>query len=177
MMTQRIKQLGMIILLLAAFVLVMPGAVNAQGDGEDTPLTREVTDDEVNAVSSKLYCPVCENIPLDVCGTAACDRWREQVRTLLEDGATEDDVIDYFVEQFGDRVVGTPKNPTLNFLSWAVPALAVVLGLGTVAVVIVRWRSANGSIPSRDRDADDDTAPVEDDDYRARLERELRELQ
>ena len=31
-----------------------------------------VTDDEVNEVARDLYCPVCENTPLDVCPTQAC---------------------------------------------------------------------------------------------------------
>lgn len=30
-----------------------------------------VTADQVNAIAKKLFCPVCENIPLDTCGTAA----------------------------------------------------------------------------------------------------------
>ncbi len=30
------------------------------------------TDDEVNRIAKQLYCPVCENTPLDVCPTQAC---------------------------------------------------------------------------------------------------------
>ena len=44
--------------------------VSAQGS---TP-----TDDEVNAIARQLYCPVCENTPLDVCPTDACKEWREE---------------------------------------------------------------------------------------------------
>ena len=43
------------------------GAAFAQ---EATPIP--VTDDQVNAIAHDLYCPVCENTPLDVCGTQAC---------------------------------------------------------------------------------------------------------
>ena len=142
----------------------------AQGGGgeEGRPPVREVTDDEVNAVSRELYCPVCENEPLDVCGTAACERWRAQVRTMLEQGASREEVINYFVEQFGQRVVATPRDPVLNLLSWAVPAAAVVLGLVIVGVVLVRWRfGSRAGHPAEE-------IAQEDDDYRARLERELR---
>jgi cytochrome c-type biogenesis protein CcmH len=155
-------------------VAVWPGAVRAQGgDGAEPTPVRDVTADEVNAISHKLYCPVCENIPLDVCGTAACARWREQVRSLLEGGASEEDVINYFVEQFGERVVGTPKDPTLNFLSWAVPALAAVLGAGIVLAALIRWRRSN----NRESGGafDEEEVVHQDNDYRARLEHDLQE--
>ena len=149
----------MVILLL----LTGPALVFGQGGGQGTPV-RGVTDDEVN----------CENVPLDVCGSAACARWRAQVRTLLEGGATRDEVIAYFVAQFGDRAVGTPQDPMLSLLSWAVPTAAVILGVGIVGVVFVRWRAAGGADAETPPGGEDDDAPDDDDDYRARLERELR---
>ncbi len=166
----------MILAVVAVLLLGAPLLVDAQGGGQGTTPVREVTADEVNRVSRKLYCPVCENIPLDVCGTAACARWRAQVRTLLEQGKTEDEVINYFVEQFGQRVVGTPQDPTLNFLSWAVPLASVVIGVVVAGYALVRWRRL--SVPERPSAADDaaDLAGV-DDDYRKRLERELRNLE
>ena len=64
---------------LAAFIA---GAALGQ---ETTPQAIEsITDDQVNAVAKQLYCPVCENIPLDVCPTQACAEWRE----LMRDGET-----------------------------------------------------------------------------------------
>ncbi len=162
-----VMALGLVVMLLGASVVL------AQGGGETTPPSvREVTADEVNAISSKLYCPVCENIPLDVCGTQACARWRAQVRTLLEGGASEDEVITYFVDQFGERVIGTPQNPTLNFLSWSVPIAGVVLGVVAVGVIFIRWRGQRGSAVRPAGESEEEATL--DDDYRARLERELR---
>ncbi len=157
-------------LVLVAVLFVLPLSAYAQGGGDGQPI-REVTDDEVNDISSRLYCPVCENVPLDVCGTAACARWRAQVRTLLEQGESEDEVINYFVTQFGQRVVGTPQDPWLNFLAWAVPAGAVIVGAGAVAYLFLRWRRRT-SPPAQPEVAVEPLTP--DDEYRARLERELR---
>jgi cytochrome c-type biogenesis protein CcmH len=55
-------------LLLVAAVLVPDVKVFAQ---QPTP-----SDDQVNAIARQLYCPVCENTPLDVCPTTACHQWR-----------------------------------------------------------------------------------------------------
>jgi cytochrome c-type biogenesis protein CcmH/NrfF len=51
---------------LLAILLVLASPGFAQGS--------DPTDDEVNAIASQLYCPVCENIPLDACGTAISPR-------------------------------------------------------------------------------------------------------
>ncbi len=157
-------------LVLVMVLFVLPLSAYAQGGGGQ-PI-REVTDDEVNDISSRLYCPVCENVPLDVCGTAACARWRAQVRTLLEQGESEDEVINYFVTQFGQRVVGTPQDPWLSFLAWAVPAGAVIVGAGALAYLFLRWRGRTS--PPAQPQAADAQSQTPDDEYRARLERELR---
>src|SRR5512145_440992 len=70
----------------------------------------EPTDDEVNAIAKQLYCPVCENTPLDVCPTEACRQWREQIREMLIEGKTEAEIIDYFAVTYGERAAGDPRN-------------------------------------------------------------------
>src|SRR5512147_940469 len=66
------------------------------------------SDDEVNAIARKLYCPVCESTPLDVCPTQACKEWRELIRTMLAEGKTEDEILQHFVDQYGARVLAEP---------------------------------------------------------------------
>lgn len=98
--------------------LLLPSAAVAQ----------EVTDDQVNQIAKGLYCPVCENTPLDTCPTQACIDWRDEIRTQLENGATEADVQQYFVSRFGDRVLARPQFSGFSLLVWVLPALAVVGG-------------------------------------------------
>ncbi len=73
------------ILILLLYLLV--GTASAQG---------EVTADDVNAIAKQLFCPVCENEPLDQCGTKACQDWRAEIRLQLEQGATEQEIKDNF---------------------------------------------------------------------------------
>ena len=63
-------------------VLLVAGIAEAQDDGP--------TDDEVNAIAKQLFCPVCENVPLDVCPTQACKDWREDIRQKLAAGWSEE---------------------------------------------------------------------------------------
>lgn len=123
-------------LLLVTLLIVYPTAAQ-QTD------PRNVTDDQVNAIAHGLYCPVCENITLDVCGTAACADWRAEIRTMLEAGWTEQQIVDDFVRRFGDRVVGTPQDPILRTLSLVTPWILIGLG-GLITVLLFnRWRKAH----------------------------------
>jgi cytochrome c-type biogenesis protein CcmH len=108
---------------IAAVVLlgVFFGNVNAQ---QPTP-----SDDEVNAIARQLFCPVCENVPLDVCPTQACAQWRDVIREKLALGWTEDQIKEYFVNQYGDRVLSTPPLRGFNWLVYVLPPLFILIGI------------------------------------------------
>ncbi|MBN8593212.1 MAG: cytochrome c-type biogenesis protein CcmH [Anaerolineae bacterium] len=133
--------------------------------------TSAVSDDAVNAVAASLYCPVCENIPLDVCPTEACIQWREEIRIQLAEGQSEQQIITNFVDRYGDRVVGVPEDPLLRGLSlitpWLIGAVVLVAGVS----ILIRWRrgqrgtlaTTTGTVSTLDDEAS----------YRARLESDL----
>lgn len=130
---------------------------------------QDITDDQVNEVARKLYCPVCENIPLDVCPTQACAEWRAEIRTQLANGATEQDVINDFVARYGEQVVGTPLDPMLRALSLLTPWLIGLVAIVAAGYILVRWR---GGQPQRVV-ASVDASAKDDDYYRARIEQDL----
>ena len=133
-----IRSSGHIVKTLMFLVLALSVATSAYAQ-ETTVST--VTDDQVNAIAEKLYCPVCENITLDTCGTAACADWRYEIRLQLEQGKTEAEIIEDFVRRFGDRVVGTPLDPTLRAISLYTPWLLVAVGLIGAGIVLAQRRS------------------------------------
>lgn len=87
-----------------------------------------ISDNEVNDLAKGLYCPVCENVPLDVCPTQACIDWRELIRTKLAQGESRQEIYDYFARQYGDGVLAEPPRSGLNLLVWLFPIIAVVAG-------------------------------------------------
>ena len=120
------------IILALFFSLLLTGVVLAQ---QPTP-----SDDEVNAIAKQLYCPVCENIPLDVCPTTACAQWRELIRQKLADGWSEQAIKDYFVQQYGDRVLGTPPAKGINWLVYLVPPIAILAGVYVLYHAYRTWK-------------------------------------
>lgn len=141
-------------------------AASAQGNGPIQP-----TDDQVNAIAKKLYCPVCPNTPLDVCETKACQDWRAQIRDELAAGWTEPQIIDYFVAQYGERVLAEPQRKGFTSLVWLLPVLAVGLGIAVTWQVLRRWRRTRA--PAVFGSA---AAPPLSPALRNRIEKELRDL-
>ena len=147
------------------FALVLAGLwvvpVLAQGT---TP-----TDDDVNRVAKQLYCPVCESTPLDVCPTEACRQWRDLIRTMLAEGRSEEEIKQYFVTQYGARVLAEPPNRLISYL---VPAAIILLGALLLARGFQMWMKP-AKTESAAADAKREAAkPV--DPYIARLEEELK---
>ncbi len=129
------------------------------------------SDDQVNQIARELYCPVCENIPLDVCPTQACAQWREQIRTMLAQGKTKQEIKDYFVQQYGDRVVGVPPAKGANLLVYIVPPVAILAGIFILYRVFRAWRSMPPPLTVEEQALD---SSEDDDEYIRRLENELR---
>jgi cytochrome c-type biogenesis protein CcmH len=124
------------IILLVFFIMITN--VFAQ---EPTPVVGSgITDDQVNAIARQLYCPVCENIPLDVCPTQACAQWRELIRQKLAAGWSEKQIKDYFVEQYGERVLGAPPVKGINWLVYVIPPLAILAGGFILYKALRTWK-------------------------------------
>lgn len=85
-------------------------------------------DDEVLRISKNLYCPVCTGVPLDVCETQACVQWRALIREKLVAGESEAQIRQYFVAQYGDRVLGAPPPEGFNLSAYLLPVVVLLIG-------------------------------------------------
>jgi cytochrome c-type biogenesis protein CcmH len=163
------KSLRIPLFVIAVFILgLIIGGMTAQ-----TAFAQDATpsDDDVNAIAKQLYCPVCENTPLDVCPTEACRQWRELIRSQLADGWTEAQIKQYFVDNYGARVLAEPPRTGLNWLVYLLPPAIILLGAFILFRALRAWtKPATASASPGESDA----KPLEQDDYVARLEEELK---
>ena len=121
--------------------------------------------DRVNAVAKNLYCPVCANVPLDVCGTAACVQWRGQIAELLAEGYSEQQVYDYFAAQYGQGVLALPPARGLNWLVYLIPPLGIGVAALFLGRNLKRWKQPAATSQTK---LDDDYARKLDEELKAR---------
>ncbi len=135
------------------------------------------TDDEVNAVAKDLFCPVCENTPLDVCPTDACKEWREEIRGMLANGKSEAEIKQHFVDYYGARVLSEPPRVGFNWLVYVVPPIVIVAGIFVLFRAFRAWSQppATDTVPETETGVNkEDASPSSDDEYIARMEEELK---
>ena len=133
-------------------------AVGAALANEAAPASADpVLEARVMKLSSELRCLVCQNQTIaDSHADLAVDL-RRQVREMLQAGQSEQQVIDFMTARYGDFVLYRPPFKPLTALLWVGPVLMVVVGLGTLFVVLRRRsRLADSAFEADSADGGDD---------------------
>jgi cytochrome c-type biogenesis protein CcmH len=164
---------------LLPFLLLL--ALSFAGSAFAQEPTTDVADDDVNRVARELYCPICENTPLDVCETQACEDWRQLIREKLTAGQSDEEIIAYFADVYGERARATPATEGFSLIVWIAPLVLAAVAVVVFARLLKGWLARGAAAeaataPSATPDPSDmsgDEAGM--DEYVARLEQEVRD--
>jgi len=139
-------------------------------------LAQEPTMDEVNRVARKLNCPTCQSLNLEDCRTQTCDQWRDNIKDLLAQGYTEQEVLDWHIARFGVEVLQEPRRVGVGLFAWLLPALGLLAGSGWLFFIIRRWSKNTDPIPVEAEDGLMSNNVDSDDEYLQRIEQDLKDL-
>ena len=107
------------------------------------PIARAQKTDRAKRVGMKLMC-VCGCAQVLVqCNHLNCPSSTPELKELDEriaSGASDDMIIQDFVQGYGVQVLSSPPNTGFNRVAWLLPSVAFAVGLGLVALVINHWR-------------------------------------
>ncbi len=90
-------------------------------------LAQTPTPNEINDIAKDLWCPLCNGVRLDNCELQACIQMKEVIAQKLAAGESREQIKAYFVQQYGDVVLGAPAAQGFNRLVWILPVLAAAL--------------------------------------------------
>ena len=79
-------------------------------------------------LASRMRCPVCQGLSIADSPSESAVNMRNEVRELLEQGYSPEQVISYFEQAYGEFVRLVPKPRGFNLLVWILPLAALVLG-------------------------------------------------
>ncbi len=86
-------------------------------------------DDQVYAIASELMCPVCAGQTVSESNAALAQQMRGIIRERLQQGQTREQIIAYFIAQFGEGVLAAPPRRGGGLVLWLAPLAALVTGL------------------------------------------------
>ena len=104
----------------------------------DPPLTDPAMEARAKQLFYELRCLVCQGESIADSPAEVARDMRMEVRTQIAAGASDNEILDYFEHQFGEKVRMTPKFSTQNLLLWALPMLVLLLGAWLAARRIFR---------------------------------------
>lgn len=108
---------------------------------EATPSAEDpVVEQRMVAISEELRCLVCQNESLAASPAELAQDLRREVRTLIRQGRSDDQIKDFLVERYGDYVLYRPRVKPETWLLWAGPFLLMIIG---VAILLVYLRRRN----------------------------------
>ena len=131
------------LILLIAVCLFSLGNVFAK---DAAPLADDpVTEQRLISISEEMRCLVCQNESLAGSRSDLANDLRREIRILIKEGKSDDQIRSFMVERYGDFVLYRPPVKPLTWLLWIGPF--VILGLG-VAGLLMYLRRRDSSVPN-----------------------------
>jgi len=131
--------------------------------------------DAINRVASQMNCPTCVGVNLADCRTQTCSQWRDQIGGMIQKGYSDQEILDFFATQYGDRVLLEPPKHGSTLLLWVLPVVAVLVGGGWLIYTIRRWNKAELAPAAVSTPVTPSASPPNDvsEDYLRQVEKDL----
>jgi cytochrome c-type biogenesis protein CcmF len=156
-------------LLVGLFIASSPSKAFAQSSSLHSG-TVHIEDENERSLFSNLRC-MCGGCARDLLSTCACnvaDDARSEIRLKLANGKTKEQIIAEYAAEYGPASLAVPPNKGGLRAIYVVPVVAIVAGAVGLAFMMRRWR--------RKDDSAEKPAATKRDEYDARLDEELKDL-
>lgn len=115
---------------------------------EAAPLAAdEAVEKRMVAISSELRCLVCQNESLSGSNAELANDLRREIRTMISDGKSDSEIMDFMVNRYGDFVRYRPPLKGTTLLLWFGPALFFAGGLAALVLYLRRRNRAIKNTP------------------------------
>ena len=135
---------------------------------------QQTLDQRVHDVASQLKCLVCQGESVADSPATLSQQMRGIIRQQLQSGKSEQEVIQYFVSRYGDRILLSPPWQGLTLLAWLVPVALLLGGTLLLFFVLRNWhRQASISPLENDGTESENVSESEMAFYQKQVEQEL----
>ena len=129
------------------FGLLVSATAHAAIDTYD--FKSEAERERYRTLTEELRCPKCQNQNIADSNAPIAMDLREEIFRMLEEGKSNDEIVAYLVDRYGDFVRYNPPVNTTTLLLWYGPAGLLILGFGVLTVILVRRRRADTAPAAR----------------------------
>ncbi len=123
-----------VLALLLALALGAPASAQQSATHATEPIVYEV--------AAQLRCVVCQNLSVADSPSEMAGQMRAIVRERLAAGESPEQVLQYFVDRYGEWILLAPRRRGFNLVVWGFPVVAVAIGLAVTILLLRRWTRA-----------------------------------
>lgn len=129
-------------------VIFLLGAVPGFAVQPDEILPDAALEARARSISALIRCPVCQGETIDDSNASIARDLRLVVRERLVAGDSDDQVVDYLLNRYGEFILFRPRAQGVNLVLWVAGPAALTLGLLGAGLYIRRRRGAEGAAES-----------------------------
>ena len=89
-------------------------------------------------LSNELRCPTCQGLSVKDSEAGFSTSIKGKIRELMKQGKSDEEIMAYFVERYGEWILRAPPLSGFNIVLWILPGAAIITGL-----IWVLYRSKN----------------------------------
>jgi len=127
----------------------------------------DALENQVREIAHKLRCPTCQGLSVKESEAGLAVNMKAKIRSLLEEGKSESDVLEFFLERYGEWILRSPPKSGFNMLLWFLPGTIIILAI-LILFILMKKKEYHVS----EKSAVALTAEEE-----AQIEKELRQLE
>ena len=122
---------------------------------EATPLADDpVVEQRLLVIAEEVRCLVCQNESLAGSRADQAQDLRREIRSLIKQGKTDQEVMDFLVSRYGDYVRYRPPVKPSTWLLWGGPFVLLAGGLAALVLFVRRRRNTSAALsPEEQREA------------------------
>lgn len=118
------------------FLILLLVALPLTAAVEYHPFADPQTEQAYQTLITELRCLVCQNQTIADSNADLAKDLRQQVYTMLQQGQSQQDVVDFMTQRYGDFVLYRPVFSFKTGLLWFGPGLFLLLGVIAVFILI-----------------------------------------
>ncbi|MDK2777914.1 MAG: cytochrome c-type biogenesis protein CcmH [Pseudomonadota bacterium] len=126
-------------------VLLFSLPAQAVVEGYKYQFDNEQDDERFAALVKDLRCPKCQNQDLADSNAPVASDMREKVYDMMQAGKSDDEIVGYMVDRYGDFVHYTPPVSSQTYLLWFGPLLVFIFGL--IVLIVIRRGQKQPPLP------------------------------
>ncbi len=121
-------------------------------------------------IEEQLIAPCCWRTPIIQHYSGAAEKMKVDLRQMLADGRTSEEIIEHYRAMYGERILSSPSNAGFNRMAYLFTPLMFLTGAGLIFFTLRRWRSGRMAHVGASRAVDS----AQDARHRERIDAELK---